>query len=96
MCIISSKKVHTTNKRKGWYICEEINYFYYPISPNIAIKLCVTSKGSKYGKAKNICLDMTDENEVKKLNLAIAKNCYKEVFSNDENVLKSIRSELQS
>lgn len=39
---------------------------------------------------------MTDENEVKKLNLAIAKNCYKEVFSNDENVLKSIRSELQS
>lgn len=74
----------------------EKNEFYYPISPKIAIKLCVTSKGSKYGKAKNICLDMTDENEVKKLNLAIAKNCYKEVFSNDENVLKSIRSELQS
>ena len=31
----------------------EKNEFYYPISPKIAIKLCVTSKGSKYGKGKS-------------------------------------------
>jgi hypothetical protein len=74
----------------------EKNEFYYPISPKIAIKLCVTSKRSKYSKAKNICMDMTDENEVKKLNLTTAKNCYNEVFSNDEGILKNIRSELQS
>lgn len=73
----------------------EKNEFYYPISPKIAIKLCVASKGSEYGKKKNICLDMTDENEVKMLNLKTAKNCYNEVFSNDEDILKSIRSELQ-
>lgn len=73
----------------------EKNEFYYPISPKIAIKLCVTSKGSKNGKEKNICLDITDENEVKKLNLTTVKNCYNEVFSDDEDILKSIRAELQ-
>ena len=73
----------------------EKNEFYYPVSPKIAIKLCVTSKGSKYGRAKNICLDITDENEVKKLNLTMVKNCYNEVFSDEEDILKSIRSELQ-
>jgi hypothetical protein len=39
---------------------------------------------------------MTDENEVKKLNLTTAKNCYNEVFSDDEEILKNIRLELQS
>ena len=73
----------------------EKNEFYYPISPKIAIKLCVTSKESKYSKEKNTYLDITDENEVKKLNLTTAKNCYNEVFSDEEGILKSIKSELQ-
>lgn len=74
----------------------EKNEFYYPISPKIAIKLCVALKGSKYGKVNNLCLDMTDKNEVKKLNLVIAKNCYNEVFADNEEILNSIKSELHS
>lgn len=74
----------------------EKNEFYYPISPKVAIKLCVAHKGSEYGKEDNLCLDMTDENEVEKLNLVIAKNCYNEVFADNEKILNSIKSELHS
>lgn len=55
----------------------------------------ITNKKSEYSKTKNICLDMMDEKEVKRLNLTTARNCYNEVFSNDEDILKSIKSELQ-
>lgn len=74
----------------------EKNEFYYPISPKIAIKLYVAYKESKYGNMNNRCLDMTDENEVKKLNLAMAKNCYNEIFADNEGILNSIKSELCS
>lgn len=72
----------------------ERNEFYYPISPKIAIKMCVTYKGSKCGEQKNVCLDMTDKNEVMKLNLAMIKNCYNEVFADNKEILSYIKSEI--
>ena len=65
--------------------------FYYPISPNIAIKLFVIPRNPSYVKKINRSIKLYDESEVRKLNELIADAAVKYVFSNDLDVLKVIR-----
>lgn len=58
--------------------------FYFPLSPTVAVKLCTAYKESKNSEEENKSIDVTDTDLIDKLNMAIMKEAYKEVFSNDD------------
>jgi hypothetical protein len=66
------------------------NEFYYPISPKIAIKLCLARKSDRSNHGSNACLEITDTKEVEKLNRVMAENCYREVYADSEEVFSNM------
>lgn len=66
------------------------NEFYYPISPSVAIKLCIARKTFENEVEENKQLIIKDRNEIEKLNECMIDNCYNEVFSNVYDALAEI------
>ena len=66
------------------------NEFYYPISPSVAIKLCIAKKTLEDAEEENKQLIIEDRDEIERLNRRMIVNCYNEVFSNDYDTLVEI------
>ncbi len=74
----------------------EKHEFYFPLSPTVAIKLCSSFKGSKNGTVENQHIVISDEEIVEQLNYRTASEACKEVYSNNESVLRRMAERLKS
>lgn len=71
----------------------ERHEYYFPLSPQIGLKLCTSYKNMAKGNDnKNIIL--TDREEVMRLNLQIAQNAFREIYADNDDSLKTIKIEL--
>lgn len=66
---------------------------YYPISPVIAIKLHAIAPILK-STMPNINIEISNPNDIRILNGIVIANCKNEIFSNEENILQSIKLDL--
>lgn len=66
--------------------------FYFPLSPNVAMKLCSCYKPSRTVEMTNKSFVIHDKGEIRDLNLIAAKAAYKELFSNRQDILQEVQN----
>lgn len=74
--------------RTGNEMKNGMSIFHYPISPQIAVELVITSK-FMFSETKNIVMELNKEfeNIIKNCNRELASNCVNEIYSNTEKSL---------
>ena len=70
------------------------NEFYFPVSPYVAMKLCITRKNGSYGKVDNKNFIVDDSDKIRRLNMEIVKHCQNEIFADRRNILEQIVNEI--
>ena len=73
---------------KKW---NELNEFFYPLLPKIAMKLCVSTKQVKHSNAVNKNTEIADDDKIKEFNKQLVLQCKNEVYAHNREVLESIR-----
>lgn len=67
-----------------------VNRFYYPLSPKIAMYLCVANKDSAFSKEVNKTIEIRDTDTIKKLNNSLVEQCKNEVYALRRKELESL------
>lgn len=64
--------------------------FYYPLSPSVAMKLCIAHKHGCFKENSNTNIIITDTDKIDFFNQQIVDHCKNEVFADRRNVLEEI------